>query len=143
MVITDIIKQEYKKVLNEGYVYQDPKLIFTDAITTAQFINYDDLYPDFDPNLSENNVSITWGMSFWLTENGIENMIIQVKGVEGTVNFDLHDKQSDELKQTVQKNLTEYKWNYQTSNAVLQLNGSLYVNSATFDFKTKIAVINF
>jgi len=143
MVINDIIKQEYKRVLNEGYVYQDPKLIFTDVITTSQFVNYDDLYPDFDPNLSENNVSITWGMSFWLTENGIENMSIQVKGVEGTVNFDLHDKQSDELKQTVQKNLTEFQWNYQTSNAVLSLNGSLYVTSATFDFKTKIAVINF
>ena len=144
MKITAVINEEIKKVLNESYIMNDNKFKFKQNLNNSTFTNYENFTTEFDSKVLQSNIVVTWGISFWLNQNGIENFIIDVEKVEGIFQIELRDKHSDELKQNTEKNINEFEWKFiVTENTSLIKGGSLYVSSLDFDFKNKTCVVKF
>ena len=51
--------------------------------------------------------------------------------------MNLLDKQSDEVAQETDKNISEIKWEFEVDSAVLHMGKTLYIESADSDFKAK------
>lgn len=145
MKIKDIINEELKKVLKEGYVMEHDNFNFRQQVepTKIGFYNYENFSNDFDVDISENNIVVNWRIGFWLNDMGVENFLVQADSVEGTYKVVLRDKQSDEVTQENDKNIAEIPWKFQIYEAVLKLRDSLYVESLDFDFSTKICTVTF
>lgn len=142
MDIKNIIKEEFKKLLKEGFVMEDDKLKFQQFIEKPAFYNYQNFSNDYDVEINESNISIGWRIAFWLNDAGIENFIIQGDNVDGTYKVVLRDKQTDEISQEIDKNINETQWKFIVLEpADLDMGGSLYIQSANFDFSTKICSI--
>lgn len=108
------------------------------------FINYESFSNDYDAKVVPvTKIIIHWNPVFWKNPSGIHTFNIDIEGVEGIYNLQLYDKQTDELKQETQKNITEIPWKFEVAEANLELGGSLYVMEAEFDFKTNICTVMF
>lgn len=143
MEINEIIIEEMNNILNESQVFQDNRLSFKETLNNSQFVNYDQLSPNFDVTIIESNINISWSISFWVNDFGIENMIVGVNGVDGNFIVELHDKHSDELKQKNTKDINIIEWKFDVKNADLIKGGTLYIQSAYFDFANNLCTINF
>lgn len=143
MEIKNIIKEEFQKILNEGYVMEDDRLKFRQLVENTSFYNYQNFSNDFDVDITEPNIVINWRIGFWLNDMGVENFLVQADSVEGTYKVILRDKQSDEVSQENDKNIAEIPWKFQIYDAKLKLRNSLYVESLDFDFNTKICTVTF
>ena len=143
MEIINIIKEEFKKILKEGYVMEHENFKFHQEIKNSSFYNYDNFSNDFDVDINESNIIINWKIGFWLNNMGVENFIVKVDSVEGTYKVILLDKQTDEVSQEIDKNIADEPWKFQITDATLKLNDSLYIDSLDFDFKTKICSVTF
>lgn len=145
MKIKDIINEEFKKILKEGYVMEHDNFKFRQQIEPAKisFYNYENFSNDFDIDISENEIFANWRIGFWLNEMGVENFLVQVDSVEGTYKVVLRDKQTDEVSQENDKNIGEIPWKFQIYDAKLKLRNSLYIESLDFDFSTKICNVTF
>jgi len=143
MGIKDIIKEEYQELLKEGYVMEHDNFKFKQKVENPSFFNYQAFSNDYDVDISESEIYMSWRIGFWLREEGIENFLIQVDGVEGTYNVKLYDKQTDEEAQNTDRDINEIKWKFNVSEASLQKNGGLYIQDAIFDFDTKICDVDF
>lgn len=143
MEISEIITSEIKSLISESQVFQDSQLEFTDRIPNVQFTNYQNLNKGFDANIMEANITANWSLSFWTNENGIENMIITINKLSGMFVVELRDKQSDEAKQRNNKDINIVDWKISVNNGILERGGSLYIQSAVFDFSTNTCSISF
>lgn len=143
MNVVKILNEEINKYLKEGYVVSDDKFIFNERLTNSSFYNYDSFNSEYDSDIVESDVIITWKVSFWLNQMGIENLVIDIQKIEGTYMLQLFDKQSEELKHETLKNIEEIEWKFVISDASLTKGGSLYVSSLDFDFKTKTCNVGF
>jgi hypothetical protein len=107
MKIKDIINEEFRKILKEGYVMEHDNFKFRQELKNSTFYNYENFSNDFDVNINETNIIVNWRIGFWLNDNGVENFLAQVDSVEGTYKVVLRDKQTDELSQENDKNISE------------------------------------
>lgn len=143
MKINNIIQEELKKFLKEGYVMEHENFKFRQEIKKSNFYNYQNFSNDYDVYINESQIFINWRIGFWLNDIGIENFIVQADSVDGIYKVNLLNKQTDELVQEIDKNIAEVQWKFQINDAVLKLNDTLYIESLDFDFKTKICVVTF
>ena len=143
MDIKEIINEEFKSILTEGYVMEDDKLKFRQEFKNAGFQNYQSFSDDHDIDIIESDIIISWRVGFWLNQGGIEHFLVQGDSVEGTYKVELRNKQTDEVEQELDKNIAEEPWKFQIYDATLVLNEYLYIESLDFDFETKICTITF
>jgi len=139
--IKSIINEEIA-LLSESYIHSDDNFIFKQTITNSYFSNYDNS-SDYDLDIKESNILVKWRVKFWLNNFGIENFIIEVDSIEGQYVLEQYDKVSDELVNSIAKNINEIKWNFENSDVALTTNGSLYIDSLEFDFKTNTCIVKF
>ena len=145
MGIKNIIQEELKSILNEGYVFNDEQkqFSFMQNVKSASFQNYESFNSEFDTDFLDNDLYVNWSVSFWLNDNGIENLIINIDKVSGEFVLELRDKRTDELQQNATKNIEEFQWKYIVDEATLSKGGGLYIRDMDFDFKTNICTVNF
>ena len=143
MDIKEIINEEFKSFLNEGYMMEDDKLKFRQEFKNAGFQNYQSFSGDHDIDIIESDIIINWRIGFWLKQGGIEHFLVQGDSVEGTYKVELRNKQTDEDEQKIEKNIAEESWKFQIYDATLVLNEYLYIEYLDFDFETKICTITF
>jgi len=143
MNVKEIINEEFKSFLTEGYVMEDDKLKFRQEFKNAGFQNFQSFSGDHDIDIIESDIIISWRIGFWLNQGGIEHFLVQGDSVEGTYKVELRNKQTDEVEQELDKNIAEESWKFQIYDATLVLNEYLYIESLDFDFKTKICTITF
>lgn len=143
MKIKNIIQEELNKVLNESYTMEHENFKFRQEIKNSSFFNYEGFSNDYDIDINESDIFITWHIAFWLNDFGVEHFIVEADSVEGTYKIGYLDKQSDELVQENDKNIAEFPWKFRVDDATLYLGKTLYVDSLDFDFKTKICNVTF
>lgn len=143
MEIKNIIKEEFQKILKEGYMMEHDNFKFRQEIKNSSFYNYENFSNDFDVDINESQIIVNWRIGFWLNDSGIEKFIIKADSVEGTYNVVLRDKQTDEISQEDNKNISEIPWKFKIYDATLKLGDVLFVNKLNFDFKTKICIVAF
>jgi hypothetical protein len=143
LTLNNIVENEIKKFLNEGYVMNDDRFTFKQRLNNSVFLNYETFTSDFDSKIAESDIVVTWKVSFWLNQSGIENIITNIENLEGIFNVQMYDKHTDELKQESQKNIKEIEWKYVFDEFSLTKGGSLYISALEFDFNTNICKIKF
>ena len=143
MKLNDIVHEEYVKLLKESYSFENENLQFRQEIKNSSFFNYEAFSNDFDVDVNESNIFISWRISFWLNDFGVENFVVEVDNVAGTYKMVLLNKQSDEVEQENEKDIAEFPWKFKIEDAVLRLGKTLYVDTLEFDFKTKICRVTF
>jgi hypothetical protein len=147
MKISNLIKEELQTLLNEkATVVGGESFNFTQPVKSPAvgFYNYDSFSSEYDADVSESSIAITWQVSFWVNQYGIESFTIDGERVAGQYKLQLRDKQSDELKQEIVKDIAEIKWKFETEdNVTLLLHKSLYVTGLDFDFKTQTCRLYF
>ena len=145
MGIKNIIQEELKSILNEGYVFtdEDKEFSFIQNVKNASFDNYESFNSEFDTDFLENDLYVNWSVSFWLNKNGIDNLLINIDKVSGEFVLELRDKRTDELQQNATKNIEEFQWKFVVDEAALSKGGGLYIRDMDFDFKTNICKVNF
>jgi len=143
MNINKIIKEEVAGIINEGYVVKDNRFRFKEVLNNSIFHNYDSFSNDYDLDVTDSNIAITWNVSFSLNEMGIENFSIEVESLEGTYNLEYRSKQTDAVEQEIEKNINDNQWKYQFDETALNLGGSMYVMDLVFDFKNNLCTVGF
>lgn len=143
MEINDIIKEEFQKILKEGYVMEHDNFKFRQEVKNSSFYNYQNFSNDYDVDINESSIVISWRIGFWLNDVGIENFIVQADSVEGTYKVILLNKQTDEEEQEIDKDIAETPWKFEIPDATLRLRDTLYVDTLDFDFETKICRVTF
>jgi hypothetical protein len=143
--IKKVVNEEIEKnVINESYVIGGDNFNFKQLVKNVYFYNYSGFSTEFDADVTESNIIITWQVSFWLNDMGIENFIISIEKLEGTYNMEMHNIHSDEIEQKSQKNIEETKWKFVINEKTsLILGKSLYVKDLEFDFKNQTCKVNF
>lgn len=141
--IGKIINEEVQQILNESYVYEGDDFKFKQRITNSSFYNYEGFSNDYDVNISQSDIYISWHVGFWLNDSGIEHFYAGVDGVEGTYHIEYLNKQTDEIEQEADKNIAEFQWKFVIEDTALHLNKTLYIESLDFDFKTKTCRVVF
>lgn len=143
MEINNIVKDEFKKFLTEGYVMEHDNFRFRQELKNSSFQKFQNFSNDFDVDISESDIFVNWRIGFWLNDNGVEHFIVKVDSVEGTYKVMLFNKQTDEVEQDNDKDIAEHPWKFQIYDATLKLNDSLYIDYLDFDFETKICIVTF
>ncbi len=143
MNIDNLIKEELQKILNEGYVMSDDRFVFHQRLNNSSFFNYESFTTEYDSDVTESDIVVTWKVSFWLNQSGIENLIIDVEKVEGWFNLQMFDKHTDEMGQETQKNIQDFEWKFVLDDAQLIKGGALYISELEFDFKSKVCGVKF
>lgn len=143
MEINNIIREEFHKILKEGYVMEHDNFKFTQVVENTSFYNYQNFSNDYDVNINESQIIVNWRIGFLLNDMGIEKFLIQADSVEGTYKVALHDKQTDEVSQEVDKNIAEIPWKFKINPTNIKTGEGLYIDSIEFDFETKISTVNF
>jgi hypothetical protein len=141
---SQIIKEEIQKFLiKESYIMAGDNFNFTQPVKKVFFYNYSSFSAEYDVDVIESNISVTWQVSFWLNDMGIENFIIDVQKVEGVYVIELYDIHTDEMKQKTQKNISDDEWKFIVDEeTTLVLGKTLYVKDLEFDFKNKTCKVN-
>ena len=144
--MNDIIKEELQKFVEEKprVATTNNDFIFVQQVPKVFFYNYSSFSTDYDVDVKENNIVVTWQVSFWVNSSGIQKFIIEGKKVEGSYNIELYDQQSYELKQQTQKNIQDDQWKFIVEDDVmLTLDRQLTVKDLEFDFKNKTCKLSF
>lgn len=143
IIITSIISEEIKKMLNEGRVLSDDRLRFQQRLNNSKFENYENFTAEYDSKVEESDIIVTWKVLFWINQSGIENFIIDVEKVEGTFTLQMYDKHTDEMKQETPKNINDFEWKFVINEATLIKGQSLYISGLSFDFTNKTCTVLF
>jgi hypothetical protein len=122
---------------------RQPVFRFTDNVENPSFFKFQAYSNDYDVDITESNINVTWRTGFWLNDNGIENFIIDIESVQGSYHVELRDKQSDELTQENDRDINEVPWKFHIIDAPLEKDKSLYVTDLSFDFETKVCTVSF
>ena len=143
MKLGKIIQEEIKNVLNESFSFENKNFQFRQEIKNSSFYNYEAFSNDFDIDISESDIFITWHIAFWLNDAGVQNFIVEADSVDGTYKITYLNKHTDEVEQENEKDIAEFPWKFKITEANLHLGKTLYVQSLAFDFKSKICTITF
>lgn len=141
--IDSLINEEISQFLNESISMEHDNFKFRQEFNNSTFQNYEGFSNDFDINIQKSDIIINWHIIFWLNEFGVENFIVVADNVEGTYTINYHNKQTDAIDQTNDKDISEIDWKFVIENAILKQNGGLYVSNLNFDFKTNTCAVNF
>ena len=141
--IDSLINEEISQFLNESISMEHDNFKFKQEFNNSTFQNYEGFSNDYDINIEKSNISINWHVIFWLNDFGIENFIVIGDSVEGMFTINYHNKQTDAIDQTIDKDISEITWKFNINSPTLELNGGLYVNALNFDFKTNTCTVNF
>jgi hypothetical protein len=137
---------EIKDIINEeilSHNERQPIFRFTDNVENPSFLKFQAYSNDYDVDITESNISVTWRTGFLLNDNGIENFMIDIESVQGSYHVELHDKQSDELAQENDRDIKEVPWRFHVIDTPLEKGGALYVTTLSFDFETKVCSVDF
>lgn len=108
------------------------------------FDNVESFTTDFDADITESDIIVTWGIRFQINQNGIENFIPEVKDIQGTYTLEFRNRQSDAVEQESEKQINEIPWRFVVQNNTgLEAGGSFYINDITFDFKNNVCTVTF
>ena len=144
--MNDIISiiNEQIKILNETRSYSDDNFLFKQVLRDQSnyFYNYD-TSNEYDTDITESIVIISWRITFLLNETSIEKFSIQKEKIEGHYVLEQYDKVSQEFVNSTTKSLDEIDWDVDFSEAVLYINNSLGISSLEFDFKTNKCKVKF
>jgi hypothetical protein len=140
--INEIINEEFQNFLSESSVFKDERLHFS-SFVDADFYNYQYFSSDYEADINRTKIMISWSVNLWVNRYGIESFNVEIDKVEGIYVLNLYDKQSDELVQETEKNVSEIQWNFQIENVSIALSSGLYVNELDFDFKNQICRVSF
>ncbi len=141
-IIDKLIREEVQNFITEAEPVKLEQLKFAEPVNTT-FINYETFTNDYDSRVDVTKIIVYWTPVFWTNPLGIHKFDIDIEKVEGMYVLHLFDKQSDELVQQTQKNIADIPWNFQVSQANLELGGHLYITMVQFDFKTNTCTITF
>lgn len=144
MSLQHIIKEEIQNYLNEGYVLTDDRFTFTQKLQNSYFYGFNSFSSQYDSDIIGSDVNVTWKVSFWLNQMGIENFIVDIEKIEGIFYINYTDKQTDEIVQeNIQKNINDFEWKFILNNPILVKGSSLYISELEFDFKDKTCNVKF
>ena len=144
--MNDIIKEEVQKFAEEKprVATTNNDFLFVQQVPKVFFYNYSSFSTDYDVDVKESNIVVTWQVSFWVNSKGIQKFIIEGKKAEGPYNIELYDQHSYELKQQTQKNVQDDQWKFIVEDDVmLTLDRQLTVKDLEFDFKNKTCKLSF
>jgi hypothetical protein len=144
--MNDIIKEEVQKFAEEKprVATTNNDFRFVQPVPKVFFYNYSSFSTDYDVDVKESNIVVTWQVSFWVNSSGIQKFIIEGQKVEGPYNIELYDQHSYELKQQTQKNIQDDQWKFIVEDDVmLTLDRPLKVKDLEFDFKNKTCKLSF
>ena len=144
--MNDIIKEEV-----QNFVEEKPRIAtsnndfqFVQQVPNVSFYNYSTFSNDFDVDVKESNIVLTWQIVFVVDSKGIMKFIIEGQKVEGPYRIELYDQHTYELKQQTQKNIQDDQWKFiLEDNVVIVPNNPLTVKDLEFDFKNKICKLSF
>ena len=145
VMITRMVEEEVNNFLNKSHMIGGDSFKFSTPVRKTFFNNYDTFTTEYDTDVVESNIIVTWSLSFQLNDMGVQNFIIDVQNVEGTFTLQMLDKHTDEVVQETPKNISEFQWSYviNPANALLTMNKSLYIRDLEFDFKRKTCTVGF
>ena len=139
MELKNIIKEEIQSFNEKRPIFR----FVGKAENAPGFYNFQAYSNDYDVDITESDIVVTWRVGFWLNDYGIENFMIDVESVQGTYHVELYDKQTDELSQENDRDIAEIPWKFRVDNGTLNKGGALYIVDVDFDFKTKICDVSF
>ena len=145
MKINDIIQEELKSVLSEGFVFNDEKNVFkfVSNVKDSTFNGYSSFSSEFDTDITQSDLWVNWSVGFWLNKNGIENLLIEIEKVTGEYIVEMYNKQTDKEEQSITKDISEIPWKFMVDEAVLPKGGTLYISALIFDFEKNICSVTF
>jgi len=143
IMINKMIHEELEKMLNESFIMSDDRFKFKQRVLNSSFYNYDAFTTEFDTDITESDIIVSWTISFWLNQMGIENFVVDVENVEGTFNMQMYDLHTDEIKQKIAKNIQDFEWKFVINDVQLIKGSSLYITDLDFDFKNKTCTVTF
>lgn len=142
-IITKMIQEELNSMVNKPSTISDDRFKFKQRLNNSFFVNYDNFTSEFDSEITQSDIIVSWTVSFWVNQTGIQNFIIDVEDVMGTFILQLYDLHTDELKQETPKNIQDYQWKYVIEDTNLPKDGGLAINDLTFDFQNKTCTVTF
>jgi len=143
MNLKQIIVEELNRLITESISMEHENFKFRQNIKDSSFFNYSGFSQDYDIDITESSIDVSWHIAFWLNDLGVENFIVVVDGVEGLYRLDMHNKQTDVLEQQTDKNIAEIKWKFEINDANLHMDDSLYIDMLDFDFATNTCRVSF
>ena len=144
--MNDIIKEEVQKFAEEKprVAASNNDFQFVQQVPNVSFYNYSSFSNDFDVDVKESNIVLTWHIVFVVDSKGINKFIIEGQKVEGPYSIELYDPHTYELKQQTQKNIQDDQWKFIIADdLVIAPNVPLTVKKMEFDFKDKICKFSF
>ena len=144
--MNDIIKEEVQKFAGERprVAASNNDFHFVQQVPKIFFYNYSSLSTEYDVDVRESNIVLTWQITFLVDSMGIQKFMIEGQKVEGPYRIELYDQHSYELKQQTQKNIQDNQWKFIVEDdVVLTLEKPLRVKDLEFDFKNNICKLSF
>lgn len=143
MDLKHIIAEELNKVITESISMEHENFKFRQNIKDSSFYRYSSFSQDFDVDITQSDIYVSWHIAFWLNDLGVENFIVVVDSVDGIYRLEMHNRQTDVLEQETDKDIKEIDWKFEVDDANLHMNDSLYVNELDFDFSTNTCRVTF
>lgn len=141
--LMSIIAEELERVVNQPFGVEPDDLVFRQQITNSGFYHYDKFSNDYDVDISESNIFVTWHIGFLANENSVIKFVPKVDKVDGQYRINYLDKQSDVLVQQTDKDISELPWKFEIIEANLYMNEGLYIEDLDFDFNTNVCTVGF
>jgi len=142
-IITKMIQEELNDMVSRATTISDDRFKFKQRLNNSFFLNYDNFTSEFDSEVNQSDIIVSWTVSFWVNQTGIQNFIIDVEDVQGTFILQLYDLHTDELKQETPKNIQDFQWKFIVDDTNLPKDGGLTINDLTFDFEGKTCIVVF
>lgn len=142
-IVNKIVNEEIENFLLESVAVEHENFKFRQNIMNSWFHNYSNFSNDYDVDINESSINVNWHIVFWVNNMGVENFAAVVDSVDGVYRLDLLNKQTDKLEQQTDKDIAEVEWKFIIDEATLEANGSLYIETLEFDFKTNDCTVKF
>jgi hypothetical protein len=143
IIPTNIINEEVSKFLKESFSHEDEHLKFRIRMENPSFHNFSSFSNDHDVDVTEHNIIVDWHVGFSINELGINTFNVFVDRVTGSYRVVLYNRQSDEVEQTLDKNIEETRWKFNIDDCSVAIGGSLAVTAMDFDFATNSCLVHF
>jgi len=145
----NIVTEEVQNFLNQNTTNDSNHFTFKQTILHPNvfFYNYENFSSDYDADIINAEITITWKAGFRINNAGIENFIVVGESVEGQYLLEFRDKQSDavvpESNGSV-KQIGDFQWKFKVPEDIALMYGSgLFVKDLEFDFSTNTCTLNF
>lgn len=139
------IKSEVLNYINEETFFSPNKIDFKHTIEPQNifFSNYDSFSEDYYSDIVESSILVNWDLRLNIKEYGINGFSIHITKLSGTFTIELYDKQTDELVNTVEKNINDIDWFFEVNADDYTFGGSLHIQSLEFDVNNKNCIVNY